>query len=176
MISITLTTDGHMASYNLPTSWDEVTVKQFIKLSALETDDPQSLVYIAELIAILTEVPLEAVYTMPMNGLEEIIPHLAFTKDKISTGPKDTIKIGDEVYAPIKNFNGMTFGEVASIEILLKGAKGLEYLPKLLTILIRKPDEPFTVNLVDERADMMAQLPITDVYATFINFSTGESL
>lgn len=183
MIKINLNVDGDEMEFNLPESWNEVSVKKASELSnAKKFDGKNELELSVSIISILTGIDEEIIYMMSQEQFMEVIEAIKFTNEDIISEEKESILIKGEEYFLKKDFEKLNMGEIISIETLVKQADGnlSKCMSKLLCIFLRKKKENGNLesfkNSFMEREELFDEIMITDVNDLFVFFSSGRTL
>jgi hypothetical protein len=150
---------------NIPKSWNQIKVDQFIELHNLEEEGLGSLfLYQLESLAILTDEDADEIDITP-NELIEILNSLSWVKNE----PRGySAKLGQLTFRP---FTFLTLGEFIDLEHYFS-EDYINNLPTICAILYRhtKTDEWGNVvyepykYIPQDRAALFLELPITDVY------------
>jgi hypothetical protein len=150
---------------NIPKSWNQIKVDQFIELHNLEEEGLGSLfLYQLESLAILTDEDADEIDITP-NELIEILNSLSWVKNE----PRGySAKLGQLTFRP---FTFLTLGEFIDLEHYFS-EDYINNLPTICAILYRHTKEDEWSNVVYEpykfipqdRAALFLELPITDVY------------
>lgn len=177
--TLELEIDGTTNNYNLPTEWDDITVRQLQKVAKIQAEDNPNLIETsAKVIAALLDIELETVYMLSPQAFNQLTAEVEFLNTDITTTSVDSIMVGDDEYFLKKDYNKLTMGEVISIQAIINKSKDniIEAMPELLCIFLRKKNngelETFKNSFMD-RAEIFMDIPITQVYSILINFSNG---
>jgi len=160
----------------IPTSWDEITLRQYEQISQLKPGDneTENLLSILVILCRLTDAELKCI---PLHYYAEIFSGMEWIS--VTPEPKliDSIKIKGELYNVNKNWNNLTFGEAISIEQLLMDNKvDANSYGFVLACLLRKPDTTFNAGQVMELLEVIKdELTITEVLGLMLGFSNGEN-
>jgi len=131
-----------MSTIKIKTSWDEVTLGEYMAISKTEFKEElenRNIKKAVELITALSDKEEEEILDFDQAMFGELLKKISF----ITTDPKDEsdglIKIGGTDYMFHKDFSVLTTGEALSIEQLLMDAVETKesFLPDLLAILVR---------------------------------------
>lgn len=97
--------------YNLPTCWEDTTVRQFKELKKLN-DEYDYITFLS----ILTGVPYETLFnTRSSDVIDKLEPFLAFTKTQLQeTGRLEELKIGENYYKVPTDIKKCTYGQKIS--------------------------------------------------------------
>lgn len=175
--------DGEITNYMVPTSWDEITVEQFLALNTLkDQDNLTEIQMLFKTIKIITGISDDELDVMPITGFNKLVELIKFVIEAPDFGKEiaDSIMIGDDEYFLKKEFNNLTVGEVIALEITMKKASGdlTNILPDMLCILLRKKKDNGKLENFKEdfftRKEMFMKLPVKDFINIFSFFLNGE--
>lgn len=168
--------------FEIPDSWDDVTVEQFANIFALNKKELTDIEKSVEIISILSGIEKDYIYMMSPDEFKKIGEVIEFTNKDVEGNQVDSITVDDCVYYLKSDFDNLTMGEVISLELLLKesGGQMLSMMPELLCIFLRKKKdngklEAFKKSFM-ERSEIFKKISITDVNNIFLFFSDGENL
>ena len=162
----------------IPTSWEDVTLGEFIELSKLDMKSYKSPVeYYIHMLRIFGNEDIESIFEyIKAVDLESIIGQMSF----MNTPPKQldnkSIEIDGVIFHVPKNLNELTVGEYVSIEQLIEsgGLDSVSAIPTILSVLLRPLDEDFDSNLCTERMELFkTKLSIEDTLGMSVFFSIG---
>jgi len=164
-----------MKLINLPNSWEQVTVNQFLDIKNIEVDN-SNILFNINLLSILNNTLVSDKIWSELYITE--LSKLINTINWINTPPTSTYK--KEINGlMIKDFYSLTLGEYIDIDYLIS-EDCFENLPKVCAILYRnyKHDEfgniilePYTNINIDKRADFYYDLSINDIYGIISEFN-----
>ena len=156
---------------NIPTSWDQITVGQFLELQQINLNDFQSDFYVMlEKLAIITNTSADDEEWEEMDVIEvsKLIQSRLFLNQQPPLRYKQ--KLGDDFI--VLSFNDLTLGEFIDLDHYLTNDI-IDNFPKILSILYRKYKigewnetiiEPYSTIDKKSRVLEFEDLPITDVY------------
>ena len=182
MINIEFNIDGEKQSFDVPTGWDEVSVKKSAALTNISRDGRTEIEIIVDIVSILGEIDPDIIYMLTTEQFNQIIDVVKFTTEKIDSELKDSIIIDGEEYFLKKDFTQLTMGEIISIETILKQYENsvAPAMAKLLCIFLRKKKENGNLesfkNSFIERESLFENVLITDVNNLFLFFLDGKNL
>lgn len=161
--------------WNVPRSWDEVTLKQFQNVEKL-FDEKESNFTITEVLQAFTDKPKDEIDALPLEFSEKMIGMLSFVYDRIDYGePHNYIDIDGERYT-IHFENQLRTGEYIAADAVIK-ADPHNYAG-ILAILCRKEGEVYDSHFENEvlpsRVEMFEKLPVTKIMPVvgfFLNLS-----
>lgn len=141
---------------NVPTSWDDVTLEQFMQL--MDKKD------VREVISILTGKDINYVNLLPADFVESIISRLVFLQKEPEYEAKNEIIIDNEKYF-INVLEKLKFGEYVDVNSVIQSDN--KNYAAFLGILCRKEGEEyndeFIANVFDKRMEMYNKQPITKI-------------
>lgn len=185
MWKLNLDLDGVKKEYTLPSSWDDVTVKQFQQIVNLDNNqllgELQKTIAVIEIVSGISRTVIEAMdyetdFTDLVNNVKFLMEEIPVSEDDI----KDSIMIKDEEYILKKDFTKLTTGEMASFDVIFKRNNNNIYncINELLPLFIRKKgDEKYDSANHYTLVEMMEnEVKIVDVMKLFTFFSnTSEN-
>ena len=153
-----------LGMWNVPKSWDEVTLKQYQEIERLYEGKDESF-DVRKVLHILTNHTEDEVNMLPIDFLEKIMEKLSFiTKPIKEEEPRNWIDIDGERYA-VHTENKLKTGEYIASDTALKGDR--HNYAALLAILCRKDgelyDSRFEAEVLDDRIRLFENQPITKV-------------
>ena len=154
----------------VPTSWDEVTLKQFQEIERYYADK-ESGFDARDVIHILCNKTIDEVNMLPIQFSEKIMEKLLFLQEKpTEEKPSNSIVIDGEKYS-INYMEKLKLGEYVSVDSLLKEDR-FNYAA-FLAILCRKDgevyDSKFEAEMLDDRIKMFEGISIVKVLP-IVNF------
>ena len=152
---------------NIPTKWDDITLKQFQELMKIYEQEDKD---ILDILALFSGRDKKELKQMPKEFIDTMLVHLQFMNTTLEVEPKSSIEIQGETYK-INYTEKLKFGEFVDVEGLIKDDK-YNYAA-LLGILCRKDkeiyDDDFIADKLDDRIKMFEELSI-DKALQLINF------
>ena len=154
----------NLGSWNVPTSWDEITLKQFQDIDNYYKDrekEPD----IREMLHILTNKTVDEVNQLPVEFLEIIFDKLSFMNEQPVVGePTNKIEL-DGVTYQVNIMNKLKTGEYVAVDSVVK--TDAANFAAILAIICRKEDEifdsKFENEILEDRIKMFENAPITKV-------------
>ena len=136
-MKITLVKDGKEKQYKLPTEWDTVPIKQYIRIQKVLTEGHKDIEKVVKIIRILTDISEKDIYRLSVKNITELGRKLSVL---LSSEPSDELKpiimVEDVEYGFHPKLVDLTFGEWVDIDsVLTQGVN--ENLHKILAILYR---------------------------------------
>jgi len=153
--------------YELPSSWDELTVEKFLKIGNIEKNDVWDYNY--QLLSILLDCKLSIILESmkDVDGMVKLLLVLEWMKEDIVI-TKNKFKLNEKEYTLFNNYKEITFGDWISIETLLK-AKPEEGIVGIMTILLKDKEGEHS-NDLEGAGNYIKSLPITYFIETFNSF------
>ena len=159
--------DNNIIDYgkiSIPTSWDEITLKQFSDIERYYADKEKQF-DAREVLHIFTNKTIDEINELPIEITELLMSKLVFLQERPKdVEPSNKIKIDGEEYV-INVMEKLKTGEYVSVDTILKGDK-YDYA-SILAVLCRKKDEvydsKFEAELFDSRREMFEKQPITKI-------------
>jgi|AntAceMinimDraft_16_1070373.scaffolds.fasta_scaffold02806_2 hypothetical protein len=158
-----------MSKFNLPKSWDEISLQQFIEIKETMGLDSSDLYKAVEMVAILTDKDINDSEIEDMD-INEFTKMLQDIKWFASQPPLQYQKQIDEYTC--KDINTLTLGEFIDLEFFFND-NFIKNLPKISAILYRKTKknewddieiEPYDNVNIEQRAKLFEELPISANY------------
>ena len=162
----------------IPTSWEDVTLGEYIELSKLDISSYKSPVeYYIHMLRIFGNDDIESIFEyIKAVDLNSIVGQMDFMKNQPRQLANKTLLIDGVNYHLTKNLNEITVGEYVSIEQMIETDKldSVSAIPVILSVILRPKDEEFDSNLCAERIDLFkTKLSIEDVLGMSVFFSIG---
>lgn len=164
---------------NIPTKWEDVTVRQYTRLQNLVNESKENGINKYEILSIFIDRDIEDIYTMPIQFVDKMMSNLLFLQEEPRFEPKNEIYINGDKYF-INYGEQLKVKEYEDIDTILKGDGN--NIGAMLAILCRKKvgeyideltkevheqnevyDSFFANTLFDGRMEYFNNLPITDV-------------
>ena len=80
--------------WNVPESWDDITLGQLMELDALNEEVPS----LTKVVSVLTGKPLDIVEQLPLQFTNAILSRMEFIKERPDIAPSVSCVIGGERY------------------------------------------------------------------------------
>jgi len=158
----------------VPTSWSEITVGEFMQLSALNSEDKPSK-RLADIISILCGVDAFSLTTETVKEIQESLTFMngEMPKDRFESFKHDGIK-----YEWIKSLNEITLGEQISIEQTIE-TEELNYAQSfdlVMAVLLRTDKEVFNAKDINKKRELFSTFPIDKVHGIILFFLNGGKI
>lgn len=161
----------------VPTSWDEITLGQFVKLMRLQEEEGKEEPSIVDIMAVLTGTDKKYIYSLPSDFANTIMAHLLFLNEPLKEEPMAEVDINGDTYK-INYMEKLKFGEYTDANTIMANDK-FDYA-SLLAILCRregeKYDDDFIADHIEKRTEMWNNQPITKVYPLVCFFLTLSAI
>jgi len=151
-------------SWTIPTSWDEITLKQFQDIERYY-DDKDKKFDAREVLHIFTNKTIDEINALPLELTEILMNKLLFLQEKPKEQePSNKIKIDGEEYI-INVMEKLKTGEYITVDTILKNDK-FDY-SSIFAVLCRKEgevyDSKFEAEMFEKRKEMFEKQPITKI-------------
>lgn len=180
MINVTLEIDEKKINFEIPNSWEDITVQQYMDMLSLMKDIKEITTQDSlKIISLLSGVDVKLIGEMSPDEFKLLTDEVQFVYDPIPNNKLESIMIEGEEYFVKKDFSKqLTMGEVASIELITKQNEDVyKALPELLTIFLRKKIdgrlEKYS-EIEEDRSELFRNVKITQVHYLMGFFSTGK--
>lgn len=164
-------------SITVPTSWEQITLGQFVKLMKLQEEEGKEEPNIVDIMAVLTDTDKKYIYSLPSDFANTIMAHLLFLNKPLKEEPKAEVIIDGNIYK-INYMEKLKFGEYTDANTVMANDK-FDYA-SLLAILCRREgeiyDDDYIAEHLDERIEMWNDQPITKVYPLVCFFLSLSAL
>lgn len=164
--------------YNLPNSWEDLTVEVFIEVLKLEkTKDLYQFdeLYVAKMVEILLGISEEELNTFELDLFTTLVNEIGFLQNSPTYENKKDIYIDEVKYIAPANFNKLSLGEYASIKTLTKDKPYEDQMLTILSIIIRPEGEKFEASKINERRERFKKLRLVDVNECVNFFLSGSN-
>ena len=162
----------------IPTSWQDVTLGEYIELSKLNISSYKSPVeYYIHMLRLFGNDDIESIFEyIKAVDLNSIVGQMDFMKEQPKQLDNKSIDVNGVKFYLAKNLNEITVGEYVSIEQMIETDKldSVSAIPVILSVILRPLDEEFDSNLCAERIELFKNsLSIEDVLGMSVFFSIG---
>ena len=151
-------------SWHCPTSWDELTLKQFQEIEKYYSDKDKKF-DVREVLDIFTDHTRDEIDQLPIDFVDKLLNELSFLKEQPKYGDASaSIEIDGEKYS-INVMEKLKTGEYVAIDTILKSDPH-DYI-SILAVLCRKNgeiyDSKFEAELFEERQKLFAKQSIMKI-------------
>lgn len=168
---------------NLPKSWGDITIDQFIEINRISTSKSNlsNDEFYFEVISLLSDLPLDELEQMEYDEFKTYMKDLNYlTKTPPPFKPKTKIKTSAGELFFFNQFNKLTNGEFIDLEYLIMSENYIENIKMILAVLFKrqlKPRdllsdvewEPYSGNLAI-RANLFGNQKVADVFGAISEF------
>lgn len=178
MVEVNIEIDDVTKTYNIPTSWDEVSVRQFTQLYRFKNENSNELLGAVNLISAISDIDTSILLQMDIDDFKKLTTQVEFITTEVPKVSVDYLEIGEDKYYLYTDFNKLTTGEVITLETILESSNFdvHKVMSDLLCLFLRKKDgdkfEKFTTDML-KRKEMFLELPVSQVYHVFGFFLNG---
>ncbi len=154
----------NLGSWSVPTSWNEITLKQFQEIDKFYKDKEKE-PDIREILHILANKSIDEVNELPVELMEIMLSKLEFMSQQPDVGePTNKIELDGTTYQ-VNIMNKLKTGEYVAVDNVIKSDAA--NFAAILAIICRKEDEIFDSHyeneLLEERIKMFENAPVTKV-------------
>lgn len=148
---------------SLPTTWDDLTLQEFIKIKKLY-DEHENNVPIITLLSHLTKKDEKYFKDAPALVITKMIDSIKFLREPITDKATNSIEIDNKIYY-INSEEDLKFGEFVDSQTVLESDQ--DNFPALLAILCRLPeekyDDEFIAKTLPKRIKMFEKQPMSRI-------------
>ena len=150
--------------WNLPTSWDEVTLEMFQKIEKYYSDKDKNF-DVRDVLDIFTSHTKDEINELPIEFTEKLMNKLSFLTTQPNFGePKPSIEIDGEKYT-VNVMEKLKTGEYVAVDTVIKADQ--HNYAAMLAILCRKDgeiyDSKFEAEVFEDRQKLFEKQPIAKV-------------
>lgn len=154
---------------SLPTTWDEITLKDFVEIKQLY-DKYDNNVPIIALLSHLSGKDEKYFKDAPALVITKMLERIAFLRTPLPLYTSSTITVDDDTYV-INNEEELKFGEFVDAQTIIENNP--DNFAALLAVVCRKPDEAYDDDYIaktfQKRVKMFEKQPMTKIQP-LINF------
>ena len=162
----------------IPTSWQDVTLGEFIELSSLNPESYKTPIeYYIHMLRVFGNDDIESIFEyIKAVDINNIVGQMSFMNKQPDKLDNKSVVIEGQTFYLTKNLNEITVGEYVSIEQMIESGSldSVSAIPVILSVILRPLDEEFDSNKCTERMELFKQsLSIEDVLGMSVFFSIG---
>jgi hypothetical protein len=161
----------------LPQSWEDITIKQFIEISSVQENYPDDIEQMIELLSVLSGVRREQLELLDIGSLRKAFDAIAFiNNEQLPQVPKQRIKInGIDYFADFAIDNTLNAGDYISLKHFTKDPKAaINNIHNILAVVYKpvhkKNKDSLTHSQIAE--DFLLSMKITEAYPVAVFFWT----
>ena len=164
--------------YTVPTSWEEVTLKQIIKITSdqdsFKFESTQKLAFISAFCGI----PVETLKKSSVTEVGTLFKYLGFLNKPLPEEPIYEFEFQGHKYSVAETMAKQEFQDFVSMETVLADSDGTTYkaLPMMMAIMCKREGESLDDYDVQERAKMFEEVPITIAHPLSVFFCNQEKI
>jgi hypothetical protein len=158
---------------NVPTSWEDISIRQFIQLNNLKKlEDQDEIEYMMEIIGIMCNLTRKEVLEIPVPDLKYIYSRLSFTLSLPEAKQVKVKYVLDGItYIPVLEPSKMIAGQYIDIKEFSKN--GLDNLHYLMACIYIPEGEKYNQTLVTDTAKKFYEkMNVSVAYPLAVFFST----
>lgn len=153
-----------MGTWNIPTDWSQITLRQFQEIDRYYKEKEKE-TDIRDVVHILAGKTIDEVNQLPVEFLEMILEKLSFMNEQPNVGePTNKIELDGTTYQ-VNIMNKLKAGEYVAVDSVVKSDAA--NFAAILAIICRKEDEifdsKFENEVLEDRIKMFENAPITKV-------------
>lgn len=163
--------------YNVPTSWEDITIKDQIRVSEI-SQKYTGLTSQLQLLAGYSNIPVDVLKHINIKHLPELLSNLEFINEPLNQDPISKFEYkGDKYYVMPTLIDG-EFQDFISLESVIQmyAEKPADGLPFIIAILCKREGETLDSFDIEERAKHFLDLPIDIANRVSVFFSQLEKL
>lgn len=180
--TLRIETEEGAIEVQVPSSWDEITVKQYAEIQKLLSWEGNALERSIKILSELTGVEEDVFFAMYPEQFAQVGELISFMNTEVPQKKKESIILEGEEYFLMTNLEKLTLGESISLELIIEKSKDnvLAHFPEMLCIFLRKKKDNGKLeafkNSFMEREELFGSISITDVnHLFFSTLSTGTT-
>lgn len=171
--------------FSMPTSWDEISLERYIELAKLEkTREGYKIpeLYLLKLFEALMGVGEGELDELDIETMTDLSSKLAFVSEVPQWPNTRHINIEGVDYVFTPDLNKITMGEYISIKTLQDNTDEVEFIPYLLSIILRPGKEvngvwvqdKFDTDGIDTRRELFMKQPVFSLIGPVNFFLSGK--
>ena len=143
-----ITVEKNFGEWNVPSSWDDLTLGKFQELERLYDGDEERKFDVRDVLDLMTDRTKDEINELPIEFTDSLLRKMYWLHEQPEFGkPSNKITV-DGVQYTVHNENEMKFGEYVALDTALKGDK--HNYAAMLAILCRKDGEIFDAKFENE--------------------------
>ena len=145
-----ITVEKDFGEWNVPSSWDELTLGKFQELERLYDgdDDKERKFDVRDVLDLMTDRTKDEINELPIEFTDMLLRKMYWLHEQPDFGKPSNKVIIDGVQYTVHNENEMKFGEYVALDTAMKGDK--HNYAAMLAILCRKDGEIFDAKFENE--------------------------
>ena len=143
-----ITVEKDFGEWNVPQSWDDLTLGKFQELERLYDGDEERKFDVRDVLDLMTDRTKDEINELPIEFTDSLLRKMYWLHEQPDFGKPSNKIIVDGVQYTVHNENEMKFGEYVALDTALKGDK--HNYAAMLAILCRKDGEIFDAKFENE--------------------------
>ena len=143
-----ITVEKDFGEWNVPQSWDDLTLGKFQELERLYDGDEERKFDVRDVLDLMTDRTKDDINELPIEFTDSLLRKMYWLHEQPDFGKPSNKVIIDGVQYTVHNENEMKFGEYVALDTALKGDK--HNYAAMLAILCRKEGEIFDAKFENE--------------------------
>lgn len=151
--------------YNVPESWNEVTLKQLIKVMDDAKEIKSEALKKIALLSGYANIPIEVIKHSTKNDIEKLAGYLSFLNSPLPDKPITEFEFKGHKYYVMPSLMKAEFQDFINLETALQNFKDENYkaLPYVMAIVAKRENETLSDFDLEERAKLFEELPLSIV-------------
>lgn len=155
-------------NFNVPTSWDEVTLEKYTQMFGGLLEDDNAETKTLKIVANILDISIEEALDLPAQIVGQVVGALKFISEPITDEQQATITLGHKTYKVLK-LDEMSYRQYSNAEA---EAKEPNNLVKFVANLLVDESGKYDVEDVSIIGGMLLKKPIKDVMC-LVNYFSG---
>lgn len=138
--------------YNIPKSWNDITVKTFSDITKASTNTSKSQTSAdLKVVEAITKIPYGVLLSLSKADYDSILTQLNFVYREVPKNNISSLVIGNKKYTVLSDLSKLTMGEMIDLEMILEDSAEADLLINILPIFVRESnDTTFDANGYNE--------------------------
>lgn len=146
--------------YNVPESWDDVTLGQYEKWFDYVADTKMKEV---ELVSLISTIPFDLLSTLPLSFYTDVLNMVSFAFAGNDFKPSNKIIIDNEVYS-VSVKDELTLAQYVDVEATFEEEDNDSRLSEILAIVCLRKGEKYDFKILKERKKLFQDLKMNEVF------------
>lgn len=165
-------------TYQVPTSWEEVTLEQQIKVTTDQENFEDERLKRMALLSGYCSIPIDELKRTQLKEVKKLFKYLSFLNDELPKEPLKEFEFNGNKYTVIDSLINQQFQDWVSVETAFSNHKEneVEALPTIFAVICKRENETLDDFDIYQRAEEFKKLPMTIVEPLRVFFSQIEKL
>lgn len=146
--------------YNVPESWDDVTLGQYEKWFDYVADTKMKEV---ELVSLISTIPFDLLSTLPLSFYTDVLNMVSFAFAGNDFKPSNKIVIDNDVYS-VSVKDELTLAQYVDVEATFEEEGNDSRLSEILAIVCLRKGEKYDSKILKERKKLFQDLKMNEVF------------